>query len=44
MARLVGSASWLASEERAELGHFFKLARWASQAELGSLHERVAVR
>jgi hypothetical protein len=40
MARLVGSASRLASQERAEPGRFFEFARWASRAELGSLHER----
>jgi hypothetical protein len=39
MARLVGSASRLASQERAEPSYFPELARWASLAELGSLHE-----
>jgi hypothetical protein len=42
MARLVGSASRLASQERAEPSLVFELARWASRAELGSLHERAA--
>jgi hypothetical protein len=40
MPRLVGSASRLASQERAEPSRFFELVRWASRAELGSLHER----
>ena len=42
MPRLVGSASRLARQERAEPSRFFELARWASQAELDSLHERAA--
>ena len=42
MPRLVGSASRLASQERAEPSRFFELVRWASRAELGSLHERAA--
>jgi hypothetical protein len=42
MARLVGSASRLASPERAEPSLFSELARWASRAELGSLRERAA--
>jgi hypothetical protein len=32
----------LASQERAEPSLSCKLARWASRAELGSLHERAA--
>jgi hypothetical protein len=42
MARLVGSASRLASPERAEPSRFSELARWASQAELDSLRELAA--
>jgi hypothetical protein len=42
MAGLVGSASRLASPERAEPSRFSELARWASRAELGSLRERAA--
>jgi hypothetical protein len=42
MARLVGSASQLASPEQAEPSRFSELARWASRAELGSLRERAA--
>jgi hypothetical protein len=42
MPRLVDSASRLASQERAEPSRFFELVRWASRAELGSLHERAA--
>jgi hypothetical protein len=38
MARLVGSAS----SERAEPSLFSELVRWASRAELSSLHERAA--
>jgi hypothetical protein len=40
MPRLVGSASRLASQERAEPSLVFELARWVSREELGSLHER----
>ena len=42
MAGLIGSTSRLASPERAEQSRFFELARWASRAEFGSLHERAA--
>jgi hypothetical protein len=42
MPRLVDSASRLASQERAEPSRFFQLVRWASRAELDSLHERAA--
>jgi hypothetical protein len=42
MPRLVGSARRLASQEQAEPSRFFELVRWASRAELGSLHERAA--
>jgi hypothetical protein len=42
MAGLVGSASRLASPERAEPSLYFELVRWASRAELGLLCERAA--
>jgi hypothetical protein len=42
MDKLVGSASRLASPERAEPSRFPELARWASRAEPGSLHKRAA--
>jgi hypothetical protein len=42
MAGLVGSASRLASLERAEPSRFSELARWASRAEPSSLRERAA--